>query len=212
MINLIKKDLLVSYSNKISIIMILMYFPLILLILGTRDINSIFIFSTFSFCFIMIKIPFSYEIKDKPHIFIQSLPVKKSDIVISKYISILVNFAIAIVYTFVYMWISSVIGLIDVDKIELSTILYTLAITIVALSISLPTQFRFSPKMANFLNMFLYIGMINIIIAGGDTVLKLINLDFHNLYNLLGLVGGILALYLISIVISISLYKTRNFY
>lgn len=212
MLNLIKKDLIVSYSNKISVIMILLYFPLILLILGNSDVNSIFMFTTFSFVFIMIKITFSYEVRDRPHIFIQSLPVKKSDIVISKYISILVNFALGIVYTSLYMWISSILGLIDVDKIGISTVLSTLGFTMLALSISMPMQFRFTPKIANFINMIFYIGIINFIIIDGDLIFRFLNLDLNNIYNILLIGVGILAVYLISMVISIGLYKSRKFY
>lgn len=212
MINLIKKDMLVSYSNKTSNIMILMYFPLILFILGTRDINSIFIFSTFSFVFIITKIPFAYEVKDKPHVFIQSLPVTKKDIVISKYISIFVNLIVGIIYTFINMWIVSLIGIVNVDKISIVTILSTAGFTIVALSITLPMQFRFSPKTANFLNMFFYIMIINFIILSEDVFLKFLNLDFTNAYNILAIIAGIVAVYFISMAVSIALYKTRKFY
>lgn len=212
MINLIKKDLIVTYSNKVSIITILLYFPLILLILGTKDINSIFMFSTFSFVFIMIKIPFAYEIRDKPHIFIQSLPVKKSDIVISKYISMIINFIMATVYTLTYMWVSNALGIIDVDKIEISTILFTLGLTMLSLSLSMPMQFRFTPKVANYLNMLSFIIVINIIMLDGDTLIRILSLDLNDFYKRLLLIAGVLGVYLISIAVSISLYKNRKFY
>lgn len=212
MINLIKKDLIISCSNKRTNIMMLLYFPLILLILGTENIDTLFIFSTFSFSFLLTKIPFSYEVKDKSHIFVQSLPVTKKDIVLSKYIGIFINFTIGIVYTMIYMWMISLFGLIDVDRIEILTILSTLGFTILTLSISLPFQFRFSPKIANFLNMFFYMIMIILITLDGDIILRFLNFDIGKFENVLGLAGGIIAIYLISIKLSIWLYKTRKFY
>lgn len=212
MINLIRKDILVSYSNKGSIAYFLFAVPFILFVLGAEETNKIFMFVVASFVYIMTKIPFSYEIKDKPHIFIQSLPIKKKDIVIAKYISIFINFGVGVIYTFVYMWIMSLIGLVDVDKIKVINVLLTLGFTIVTLSISMPMQFRFTPKVANYLNMFFYIGIMNLIVLDGNLIAKILGLDLSNIYTRLVIVSGILVLYLTSMSISIGLYNSRKFY
>lgn len=212
MINLIRKDILVSYSNKGSIAYFLFAVPFILFVLGAEEPNKIFMFVVASFVYIMTKIPFSYEIKDKPHIFIQSLPIKKKDIVIAKYISIFINFGVGVIYTFVYMWIMSLIGLVDVDKIKVINVLLTLGFTIVTLSISMPMQFRFTPKVANYLNMFFYIGIMNLIVLDGNLIAKILGLDLSNIYTRLVIVSGILVLYLTSMSISIGLYNSRKFY
>lgn len=212
MINLIRKDILVNFSNKRTAILLLMYVPFISFVLEPANMNNIFLFSTFTFCYMMTNMSFGYEIKDKPHIFIQSLPIRKKDIVIGKYLSIFANFIMGTIYSLIYMWIISLIGLVDVDKIDITIILSTLALTIVSLSISLPTQFRFSPKVANFLNIFIYIIILNDFIANSDMLLRILNLDLSNISNILLVISGILALYLISMTISIVLYNTRKFY
>ena len=212
MFNLIRKDILVTYSNKLTVFMILLYFPLILLIMGKNDINSIFMFTAVSFVFITTKVPFSYEIRDKPQILIQSLPIKKIDIVLSKYIGIILNFGLATVYTLIYMGIANATGFINMNTIKISTILVTFGFTILALSLSMPMQFSFTPKVANFANMLLYVIIINIIIIEEEKIFKFLNLDFSNLDNILIIAGSILGVYLISIVISMILYKNRKFY
>lgn len=212
MINLIKKDMRVNFSNKVTNIMLIMYFPIILFLIGAESINLLFVFSTFSFAFIMTKINFVYETKDRFHIFIQSLPIRKRDIVIGKYLAVFINFAIGIVYTLLYIWIFSVIGLMNLEGIKISTVLSTLGLTMLALSISMPLQFRFTSQIANFLNMFLYMIMITFITLDGDIILKLLNFDIYKLGNILGLLFLIIAVYLISIKISIWLYETRKFY
>lgn len=212
MINLIKKDLRVNFSNKVTNIMLLILFPFILLSIGFADINVIFMFSTFSFAFTMAKISFVYETRDKSHIFLQSLPVTKRDIVISKYIYMFINFGLGVIYTFIYMWIFGLIGIINAEKIQPSIILSTLGFTIVALSMSMPMQFRFSAKVANFLNMLFFMMIIVLITFTEGEFLRFLNLDFNNLYNKLLIIGGIVAVYFISMGISIGLYKTRKFY
>lgn len=212
MINLIRRDMLVSYLNKSSLLLLLAYVPFTVLFIGPEDPNKAFLFVTFSFVFIMTRIPFIYEIKDKPHIFIQSLPVKKRDIVISKYLTIFVNYLLGTIYTLVYMWIMSLIGLLDVDKLEVFTILSTFGFTVVSLSILLPTHFRFSPKVANYVNMFIYLIILNFIAIDADAIFKILSIDFYNIYNTLMISGLVLAIYLLSIIVSISLYETRKFY
>ncbi|HZJ83864.1 MAG TPA: ABC-2 transporter permease, partial [Clostridia bacterium] len=182
MINLIKKDILVSYFNKNSLILLIFYIPFVILVIGPGDPNTVFLFSVFSFVFMMIKTPFSYEIKDKPHIFIQSLPVKKKDIVISKYASIFINFVVGTIYTLAYMWIMSLTGLLYLKRFEIFTILIALGFIVLSQAISLPTHFRFTPKVANFLNMGIYILLLNFIVLDGDLLLRFLSLDLHNFY------------------------------
>lgn len=212
MFNLIKKDMLINYFNRSSLILLVFYIPFVILVIGPQDPNRVFIFSVYSFVFMMIRMPFAYEIKDKPHIFIQSLPVKKIDIVISKYVSIFINFIIGTIYTLLYMWVMNLIGLLYMEKFEMFTILTTLGFTVLAQSISLPTHFSFTPKTANFLNMGIYILILNFIVIDGDILLRFLSLDLHNFYTILELLGAISAVYLISMSLSVWLYQTRKFY
>lgn len=212
MINLIKKDMRVIFSNKFTIIIILLYFPLIIFNIGAENTNILFMFSAVSFAFIFAIIPFAYKIKDKCHIFIQSLPVTKKDIVISKYISIFINCAVGIVYTFIYMWIFKLIGLINMNMIEIPIILSTLGFTILVLSISLPMQFKFTSMTANYLNIFFYMVIIIFIMFSQDIFFRILNLDLKNIYTILAIVGMVIGVYFLSMTISIGLYKTRKFY
>lgn len=212
MLSLIKKDLIVSFSNKVTNVMFILFFPFILFLSRIEDINQIFMFSTFSFAFIMTKIPFSYEERDRSHIFTQSLPITKGDIVISKYLSIFLNFLIGLMYTFVYMWLTNIIGIINMDKIPTSIIWSTLGFTVLALSLSTPIHFRFSFKIANFVNIFFYIIIVSYIMLSEDLFLKLLNIKFNGNFSKLIIVGGIIGIYFISMAVSIGLYKTRKFY
>ena len=73
-------------------------------------------------------------------------------------------------------------------------------------------QFRFPLKTANFINMmFFMIIIIFISLTKGDFS-KFLNLDLNNIYIKLAITGGIVAVYFISIGVSIALYQTRKFY
>ncbi|NBI07265.1 ABC-2 transporter permease [Senegalia massiliensis] len=212
MLNLIKKDIIVSLSNKSILLMLLIYVPFIILAFGTESISKIFLFSTFGFCHMIITTPFSYEIEDKPHIFIQSLPVKKTDIVISKYINIIISFILGTIYSLVYIWIMNIIGILDSSKIDIITLVFAFGLTIVVSSVSLPTQFKFSPKIAKFINTLLFLMFFVNITTINYVSRNFTRLDFSNFNNLLIVSAIISVIYFISMGISITLYTTRKFY
>lgn len=212
MINLIKKDMRVAFSNKFTNIMLLLFFPFIVFSLRSPSSDVLYMFSTFILVFALSKITFVYEMRDKSHIFIQSLPVTKKDMVASKYISIFVNFILCSIYTLGFMLIFKLLGIINMDKVPFSMMLPTLGFIVIALSLSLPMQFRFSLKTANSMNMVLFVGIIILITSIDGDFSRILTIDLNNIYSKLLIIGGVLALYFLSMIISIGLYKTRKFY
>ncbi len=202
MLNLIKKDFLLTFSNKQSWILIILYVPFILFIMGTTKGFAVNLM-IYTFVYMLTTIPFGYEIQTKPHILLQSLPIKKRDIVISRYLSIFVNYIVGFVCTVGYMWIINLLGFVNVDNINFSLVKSTLPIVVLSLSISLPALFRLPPKIANFVNIFIYIGIMNFVIIPFG--------QYGNLFNGLGLPIISAIVYLLSIGISLWLYETRDF-
>lgn len=209
MLNLVRRDLLVTYANKFAFYMLLGMLPLFLFLIDDFNANMAFMYSVLTFMFIATRTPFSYEIKDKPHLFIQSLPVTKTDIVISKYISIFLNFIIGSVFTIIYIFILSLLGFIDISVLSFGTIIVTLATSIALLSISLPSEFIFTPKTANFVNMIIYIIFLNMFILEDNLILKFINV-FSDYRLAIALI--VTLVYFLSMGVSVLLYKKRKFY
>ena len=209
MLNLIRKDLLITYSNKLSYYMLLILIPLFLFLIDDFNANMAFMYSVITFVFVSTKTPFSYELKDKPQLFIQSLPVTKTDIIISKYLSIFINFIIGSPFTIIYLFVLSLMSIIDVSTLTFSTTIITLATSIVLISVSLPLEFIFTPKMANFLNMLIYIIFLNFFIIGDNPILNFINIfsDYR-----IGIILIVVLFYFLSMGISNVLYKNRKFY
>lgn len=209
MFNLIRKDFLVTYSNKFTFYLLLGIVPLLMFLVDNFDANMVFMYAVLTFVFIGMRTPFSYEIKHKPHLFIQSLPVTKRDIVISKYLSIFVNFLIGSIFTIIYIFVLSLLGFIDIWSLEPGALLVTLVASIALLSISLPAEFSFTPKTANFVNMSIYIFFLNTFILEDNLIIKFINIfsDYR-----LGVALIIFAVYFLSMGLSVILYKNRKFY
>lgn len=201
MLNLIKKDFLLTFSNKQSWILIILYVPFILVIMGTAKGFTVNLM-IYTFVYMLTTIPFGYEVQTKPHILLQSLPIKKRDIVISRYLSIFVNYIVGFVCTVGYLWIISLLGFIDVDSFNLSLIESTLPVILLSLSISLPALFRLPPKIANVINTFIYIIIMNFVIMQ--------SYKFDGIFNGLGLTIIAVIVYLLSMVISLWLYEERD--
>lgn len=209
MLNLVRRDFIVTYSNKITFYILIGMIPLFLFLIDDFNANMAFMYSTLTFIFIATRTPFSYEIKDKPHLFIQSLPVTKTDIVVSKYISIFINFIIGSIFTIIYIFVLNLLGFIDISVLTFGTLVTTLITSIVLLSISIPTEFIFTPKTANFVNMFIYILFLNIFILQDNLILNFINI-FSDYRIAIALIVSLT--YFLSMAISILLYKNRKFY
>lgn len=209
MLNLIRKDFLVTYTNKFAFYMLLLLIPFFLFFVDDFDANMAFVYSVLTFVFISTRTPFAYEGKDKPHLFIQSLPVTKTDIVISKYVSIFVNFLIGSIFTTLYISFLSLFNLFDISVLKLSIVILTLAVSIFLISISLPAEFIFTPKISNLINIIIYVTFLNLFIIGGNRVLNFINIfsDYR-----IGISLIVVLVYFLSMAVSIVLYKNRKFY
>lgn len=209
MFNLIRRDFIVTYINKTAFYLLLGMIPLFLFLIDDFNADMAFMYSLLTFMFISTRTPFSYEAKDKPHLFIQSLPVTKVDIVVSKYISLFIIFLIGGLFTIVYIFILSLLGFLDIWSLTLGAVLVTLATSIALLSISLPTEFIFTPKLANFITMLIYILFLNMFILNSNPILNFI--DIFSDYRI-GISLIVALLYFLSIGISILVYKNRKFY
>lgn len=203
MINLIRRDLVLLFSSKSTIITLLLFIPLFSLILGMEPGYSIVLLSIVTLGYMLTLVSFNFEVKNKPYVSILSLPIKRREVVISKYIEIFINYIIAVVFAFIYSKILSVFGVNITGNFDIFTLKQAFLILIVGLSISLPLQFLLPPKIANFINTLFYISILNYFsVRLGDEIFE----------NLSGMVQFTLSIviFFISMGLSILLYKKRD--
>lgn len=203
MFNLIRKDYLLIFSSKATIFMFLFFLPFFQFTLGSDNYISIPLVSIITFGYMLTTMSFNFEMKNKPYVMVRSLPIKTRDIVMAKYIHMFLNYIIAVLYTFIYMKILNLLGLTISDDLDMGTLKEGLFLVILALSISLPLQFRLPAKIANFVNIFFFMFLINYfsLTLGRDLVS-----DFSNLIVSVTLI----VIFFISMGLSALLYKSRD--
>ncbi|MGJ0846404.1 ABC-2 transporter permease [Tissierella praeacuta] len=206
MLNLIRKDLLLNFSSKQSVIFLILFFPFMLLVLETNSTN-IYSLMILSYGYVLNNMPFKYEVINKTHMLIQSLPIKKRDVVLSKYISMFINYFLGVILVGIYFGIISVFRIKIGEGLSISLIWQTLIIFIFITSISLPVYFRLPPRLGNIVNVMIYIIIINIFVIGSSDNIDILTALNGQRFNL-PIITAIV--YLISMLISIVLYETKD--
>lgn len=207
MFNLIRKDILLTFSTKSNLLIIILIVPFMNLILGPSKLDQLVTISIMFFAYLLTVISFSYDITSTPYMLIQSLPIKKRDVIFSKYISIFINFIFSAIFTGVYLWILSLFGIKAVESFNIYLIKDTLSILLLGLSISLPLHFLLPPKIANFTNVFVLMMIINTIILGSNSIKSMFNSKESGDFRLLIIAGVV---WVLSMIISLFIYENRD--
>lgn len=207
MIKLIKKDLILTYFSKGAITLILFFIPFVMFLIDFQIKERIIAVVIFTITYVLAIGPFEHEEKSRPHMLIQSLPIKKNEIIISKYIGMFVNYILALVYTGIGLWIIKFLGNSSVDSLNLSIIKITLPIVIIFHSIILPILIRLSTKVASAIGMgiFVFINNTYLIYDYEKTCMRLLETSKPLLVPIM-----VIIILFISIGLSIALYENRD--
>ncbi len=200
MVALIKKDLILSYGNKQSFSLLLLY-PVIIFIFISMDNPSVLIFASIvTFSYMLSIMSFAYEGTFNTRLLIDSLPIKRWEVIVSKYIFVLINYVFSVIFTYIYAWILELFGLNIIDYFNFFAIKNTFLFSLFSLGIALPLLYALPPKIARFLYIFIYIVLTNIFVLDGTiSILEVIP------YPIL-----LVSLYLISMGVSILIYSKRD--
>lgn len=212
MISLIKRDLKLNFATKASVIFLIIFFPFLILIMEINDIERIYPFMILSYGYILTSMPFRYDARKKTDLLIQSLPINKRDVVISKYISALINYLIALSYTWLVLNIFDLTKLGIGVNLNLNIIKETVFIFTLISSISLPAYLRLPPKLANVVNVIIYITILNIFVfmPGDRDITNIVNMMSELSNNGFLTIAILGIIYFLSMGISIFLYETRD--
>lgn len=210
MLKIINKDLTLMFSNTMQRILMVMIVPMFLLIIDAQQMDWLYFLILVSVTYILIMTPFSFDITNKTTSMMNSFPIKRREIVIYRYLSIFVYMLISIVYVGVYLWIINKTGLINVDYFNLSMVGKAMPYVMILSSIMLPANFRFEPKLAQLINVFLYSGSI---VMAFSLAQKSVEMSSNIIVKLLSSPSfTIIAIivYILSMVLSIKLYEHRD--
>lgn len=219
MINLIIKDILVQ---KKTILISLVY--TIFFIFTFQGMGNVgFVGSVVAIVYLLLNTSLAYDDKNKSEIMLNSLPIKREDIVTAKYVSVLLYLTIGIGFYFISTLLIKLTMLpIQLNIVTAVDIISSMISVILLSSINLPLFFKLGyikSKMFSFILFFLFFfGAASL--AGYLKNNKIIGtsgllLDF--LYNgsdiqiLLFFIIIVFILALVSYGVSIILYKNREF-
>ncbi|MDZ5254423.1 ABC-2 transporter permease [Clostridium sp. LIBA-8841] len=183
---------------------------IVMLLLGvtfalTQGLNYLFTMGTFIVFYFMI-IPIEVERKTKFNVYLNSLPMKKTDYVFSKYVATLVY--MVVVNVFLY-FLCTILGLIsgNVFTLTLREILPSITIQLFYVAITLPIYLVINYK---FYRVFNIIFIMIITIMGSMLFNCLENVKLQALFDITrggyGLIFGLIAL-IISLIVSMIIYK-----
>lgn len=218
MLSLIIKDILVQKKTFVGALLYLVFFVFVFQSLK----GNMYTAAIVAFAYLMVMGGFAYDDKTKSDIMLNSLPIKRENVVMAKYISLFAYIAIG---TIAFIAITSVISLLNmpIKTYPVTIELIVSAIFAVSLlsSICFPLMFKLGYIKAKTFNMILFVSifcgipfLVNFAPKPNSEFTKAFTTFLKNQSDV-AIASGLLALsfviLLISYMISVKLYKRREF-
>ena len=204
MIGIIKRDLTVMLSNKRDRIFMILYIPFLIFIIESYEPEWLYFAILVAYTYVLSITSFSYDVSGKTKYVLNSLPINAKEIVLYKYLSIFVYFAITIVYVGIYLWIINALKIKPVDYFNLEMIIKAFPVIMISTSIVFPAYFRFEPKIAQIVHMIVFMSLF-IGLANLNSLAE--HMKFLQGTNKLFMAVG---LYILSLILSMKFYKNRD--
>lgn len=216
MLNLIRKDFF-TIGRK-ELLFLLGYMGIALSFAGKLTNESTYLIVIITLTYILSTSNFSYDEKNNSHNFINSLPLTRSEVVISKYI-------VLFLYTALIITVISLLGALittlnlprNIGYIKLATIKHSIFSILLMNSISYPLYFKLDIKKGQTFNVIMYLTftmiIFNISSLNNSTALKNIILFAKDNPSIVGfsLSAFIIVLTAASTILSITFYERREF-
>ena len=210
MIGIIKRDLILTFSDTKQRVFIFFMIPFLILAIDTQRMDWLYFMIVVSISYLLILIPFYYDINNKSDSMVASLPISRKEIVIYKYLGVFVYLFISIVYVGIYLWIINKIGLVDVDYFSLSMIKKAIPYIMLSMSIVFPINFTFGPRVVQIANMLIYLGMNMTVFRMAQKAIDGSPSQVINLLESPGFLIISLGIFILSMIFSIKLYENKD--
>jgi len=216
MFKLIRKDLLLALSNKFYLISTLLFAPLLLFFMDFQVNEKIiviiiygmsFFLLSLSFYYVLLSLSFYYVDKLKPEVLIQSLPIRKREIVLSKYMLVFLCYLIGVIYVSILFKVAEFLGYSITANLNISIIKITLPLVIIHQSIILPISFGISDRLANSIGTGLLVFINNFYLMHDFERTSRMLLNSSNRFSVALIV---ILIFVLSIIVSITIYKNKD--
>ena len=222
MLNLIIKDIVIQKKTLLYAFLYSVFAPIFFSSIKPSGIG-LYVLCPIVTTYFFITYAANYDDKNKSEMVLNSLPLKRSDIVISKYISIFVFVTIGIIYSTLIGCIGKTTGLaIFTGSISLLDIVLVLMGGCIFGAMFFPTYFKFGYVKTRIFNTILFMiiffvpmNIINYVRSNPNNILvQKFNYFINNTSSLtqdsLALIIGLIC-FMISLMISIRIYNNKEF-
>ncbi|MGV8983185.1 ABC-2 transporter permease [Clostridium sp.] len=222
MFNLIVKDIAIQKKTLLYALLYAIIAPIAFFSMAPSGFG-LYVLPPMATTYLFISFAANYDEKNKSEIILNSLPIKREDIVISKYMSVFVFAILGIIYSITVGFIGRFTGLhVFASSISLLDIVLVFTSVCIFSSIFFPVYFKFGYIKMNFFNVILamlaiFLPSITIGYATenpNNIFVQKINYFLNNTssftQNSLALLIGLI-FFLISLMISIRIYKNKEF-
>ena len=222
MFNLLIKDIAIQKKTLLYALIYAMIAPIAFFSMAPSGFG-LYVLPPMATTYIFISFAVNYDEKNKSEIVLNSLPIKREDIVISKYISVFAFAILGITYSIIIGFIGKFTGLQVFDRsISLLNIVLVLTSVCIFSSIFFPVYFKFGYIKMNFFNVILVMLILflpSVSIAYATENPNNIFVQKFNYFmsstssftqNSLALFIG-LVIFLLSLMISLRIYKNKEF-
>lgn len=203
MLNLFRNDFILVKKNISShLLFILLIFPIMFVIIGVEGINRILLLHI-GYIMLFFTINFGNAELDN-HIVIGYLPVSNREIVLEKYILLIINYILGTIYSFIILYILSLLGYNYIKYLNIMMLARVSFVLFIIGSIILPIYFYLTNKWYTFWSLIVFVMSINfgmIVLEEGSGFSKL---SFSTMLI------SIIIIYTSSLIWSIYIYKHRD--
>ncbi|BDB02764.1 ABC-2 transporter permease [Clostridium botulinum] len=214
MLNLIKKDLIIIKSYIIKVLAIL---ALYIFVCNEMDKQGMYIIGIHLIVQILISISFFYGERAKEDYILKSIPVKKKNVVLAKYISIIIYLIAFLILVYLSNFIIYILNFSDIiQSLKISTIFFSLSTIFISMAIQLPIYFKLNYSKGRIINNFIYFGIFLAIYMLYDNnhlnnYMKTYNVS-NSIYEKFILISIIISinLFIISAILSMRIYEKKE--
>ncbi|WP_422485530.1 ABC-2 transporter permease [Gudongella sp. DL1XJH-153] len=208
---LIMKDIRLITSNRATQIFLLLYIPFLLIVAGF-DFRAEYMYMVVlvSGAYMITILSFSYEIGRKTNQLLLSLPVRRVDIVNAKYLFVFAAFGMSGIYTGIYLGMMKYFLYSELVAFDLGMLKNASILTLLFVSVVLPLFFGLPHKVANLLNVFVFVTLFQMFGMGVETLGNIFSSPvFAGGDGVLGILIGMVLL-VISRQLSLVLFQRRD--
>lgn len=222
MFNLVIKDIAIQKKTLLYALLYAIIAPIAFFSMAPSGFG-LYVLPPMATAYLFISFAVNYDEKNKSEIVLNSLPIKREDIVISKYISVFVFAILGIIYSIIIGFIGKFTGLqVFARSISLLDIVLVLTSACIFSSIFFPVYFKFGYVKMNLFNvvlamLFIFLPSVAIGYATenpNNIFVRKINYFINNTssftQNSLALLVSLI-FFLISLMISMHIYKNKEF-